>query len=620
MYNPDMNQMNYKSKNMKKHPIKYFVSLTLCLLVFASSCSKDFDTVVPDSPTNDTSVTYKKPKVLYLIVDGARGASVRDAGTTTLRNLIDSAVYTWTGLSDNTNYTDATNWSDMLTGVKKEKHNVLTEDFAGNNLSNYPVIFERIKSLKPNLRIAAFASSDLLKAKLTGGADVSESFAGNDEALTSRLVDFVKSDTASLILGQFGGVEKAGKASGFDNKFAPYKAAINKFDSQVGEIYAAIKSRANYKNENWLIIVTSNKGGQYTLPPTEDDKTIFSNTNVNTFTIIYNNKYKPTFIPRPFLGNPISGNAVRFKGDPEKTIAKLGTGISSEFNFGASDFSVSVKVKKGKTRNTSRGDYYYQWPSILGKRDRAGWGGDNAPGNPGWDICLFQNGWRFFAAGGTGFINGIEIGGMDFSGDIWHDLTFVVERKADGNRYVRMYTDGVKGVTNDANNGYDGPDGTKEKPVAVDVKLGGQPNFDNNAPLRLGWADGEMDGDFGIINLNMAEFKIWKVALPESVVKQYACDPTMEESHPNYDELAGYWPLNEGSGNQFADKGPFAAPFTITGTYTWETFSDLICTPNNTNLGVLVPKNSDVPTQILSWFNIARQSTWGLDGRVWIAN
>ncbi|NRF37987.1 DUF4983 domain-containing protein [Pedobacter foliorum] len=607
---------------MKKHQFKYFVSLTLCLLVFASSCNKDFDKVVPDSPDNSGNVTYKVPKVLYLIVDGARGSSVRDAGTTTLRGLIDSAVYTWAGLSDNTNYTEATNWSDMLTGVKKEKHNVLTEDFAGNKLSEYPVIFERIKSLRPNFRIASFASSDVFKAKLTGGADVSESFAGNDDALTSRLVDFVKSDTASLILGQFGGVEAAGKAAGFDNKFAPYKAAINKFDSQVGDIYAAIKSRPNYKNENWLIIVTSNKGGNYVLPPAEDDKTIFSNANVNTFTIIYNNKYNPTFIPRPFLGNPISGNAVRFKGDPDKTVATLSGAASNEFNFGASDFTVSVKVKKGKTKNTSKGDYWYQWPSILGKRDRAGWGGDNAPGNPGWDICLFYNGWRFFSAGGSDFNNGIEVGGLDFSGEIWHDLTFVIERKADGSRYLRMYTDGVKGVTNDPGGAgtYDGPKGTRTSPVAVDVKLRGEPNFNNNAPLRLGYAPGEMDGDYGNINLNMAEFKIWKVALSEKVIKQFACDPTMDSSHPNYDQLAGYWPLNEGAGNILADKGPFEAPFTLSGTYSWEKFSDLICTPSNTNLGVLVPKNSDVPTQILSWFNIPRQETWGLDGRVWIAN
>jgi len=604
-----MNQMNYKSKNMKKHQFKYFVSLTLCLLVFASSCNKDFDKVVPDSPDNNGNVTYKVPKVLYLIVDGARGTSVRDAGTTTLRGLIDSAVYTWTGLSDNTNYTDATNWSDMLTGVKKEKHNVLTEDFAGNKLSNYPVIFERIKSLRPTFRIASFASSDVLKSKLTGGTDISESFAGDDDALTSRLVDFVKSDTASLILGQFSGVEKAGKTSGFDNSFAPYKAAINKFDTQVGEIYAAIKSRPSYKNENWLIIVTSNKGGNFTLPPAQDDKTIFSNANVNTFTIIYNNKYKPTFIPRPFLGNVYSGSAIRFKGDPDRIKGVVqGSAANNAFNFGPDDdFTVSVKIKKGKSKNTSKGDYWYEWPSVVGKRNNSSWG------QAGWNICLFYNGWRFFGAGGQDNSNGDEVGGLDFSGDTWHDLTFVVQKKADGFRYISMYTDGIKGITN--------KEGANAKnPTLNDIRLSGKPNYNNTDPLTVGFVGGDINGDRGVINVNLAELKIFRTALSETVIKQYSCDPTMETTHPAYDFLAGYWPMVDGTGGIIKDNGPFAADFKLEGDYKWETFSDLMCSPSITNLGVLVPKNSDIPTQILSWFNIPRQESWGLDGRVWIAN
>jgi len=607
-----MNQMSYKLKNMKKHQFKYFVSLTLCLLVFATSCNKDFDKVIPDAPDNDGNVTYKVPKVLYLIVDGARGTSVRDAGTPTLRTLIDSAVYTWTALSDNTNYTDATNWTDMLTGVKKEKHNVLSEDFAGNKLENYPVIFERIKSLRPGFRIASFASSDVFKGKLTKGADVTESFGGNDDAVTSRLVEFVKTDTASLIVGQFGGVEKAGKASGFDNSFAPYKAAINKFDSQVGEILASLKSRPTYYKENWLVVVTSNKGGQFTLPVEQDDKTLFSNTNINTFTIIYNNKYNPTFIARPFLGNSYSGTAIRFKGEPEKIKGVVqGAATNSEFNFGPdADFTVSVKIKKGKTKNTSKGDYWYEWPSVLGKRNNSSWG------QAGWNICLFYNGWRFFGAGGQDNSNGDEVGGLDFSGDTWHDLTFVVEKKADGRRYIRLYTDGVKGITNNGG----GFEASPAKPHTNDRQLSGFPNYNNNDPLTVGFVGGDVNGDRGVINVQLAELKIWKTALSETVIKQYSCDPTMDQSHPAYDYLAGYWPMVDGSGTKIKDNGPFAADFVLEGPYSWEKFTDLMCSPSSTNLGVLVPKNSDIPSQILSWFNIPRQESWALDGRVWIAN
>jgi hypothetical protein len=82
--------------------------------------------------------------------------------------------------------------------------------------------------------------------------------------------------------------------------------------------------------------------------------------------------------------------------------------------------------------------------------------------------------------------------------------------------------------------------------------------------------------------------------------------------------------MGEGSGTTIADKGPVGANFTLNqakaGGYSWQSFSDLICSPAATNLALLVPKNSDIPTQILSWFNIPRQTSWSLDGKVWITN
>ncbi|MBC7565582.1 MAG: DUF4983 domain-containing protein [Pedobacter sp.] len=594
---------------MKNFKFQSYIGASLFVATFATSCKSDFDKVTPGAPPVSTNVDYKVPKVLYIIADGARGTSVRDAESINIKSLIGNSIYTWTGLADTTK-TDATNWADMVTGVKKEKHGVISEDFVGNKLTLYPSIFTRIKATNPKLRIASFASSEVFKTKLTGGTDISESFAGNDDATKTRMVEFLKTDTAALVLGQFTGVQTAGKASGFDNSFAPYKAAINAFDAKVGELVAAVKARPTYAKENWLVIITSNRGGNFTLPTNLDDKTVFSNTNANVFTVIYNPSFKPTFIGKPFLGNSFAGSAVRYKGDPNRTAGVTAADKSGNFNFGSNtNFSISVKVKKGFTKNRSRGDYFYQWPSILGKRANSGWG----EGNPGWDFSLFYNGWRFFASGGPNWGGGTEIGGLDFSGDTWHDLTVVIEKKADGFKYVRVYTDGVLGTTN--RNG-----GSVATPSKTEVRLDGQPNFDNNAPVRVGYSPGEIDGDFGNININLAELKIWKVALPDAVVKQYACDPTMDSSHPYYDFLVGYWHLNEGSGSSMKDLGPFEANMTLQGTYAWESFTDLLCSPTVTALGNLVPKNSDLPAQIISWFNIPRQESWALDGKVWISN
>lgn len=610
---------------MKNFKAKLF-GVSAFVLALAVSCNRDFDKVVPGSPGLVTNVTFKKPKVLYIIVDGARGTSVRDADINNMRALIPSSIYTWNSLAD-ANGTNAANWADMITGVKKEKHNVLTEDFAGNQLGTYKTIFDRIKSVKTTTRIAAFSTSAAFNTNLTAGADAKQQF-NSDVELKNHLVNFVKADTASLIVAEFSGVDAAGKTvavDGYDNVKNPaYKAAINTFDAQVGEVLTAVKGRATYANENWLLIITSNKGGSYTLPPAQDDKTVFSNANINTFTIISNLAFTQTFINKPFVGNSYSGSAPRFLGDPEKAIATTPEDpeLNKYFNFGfdsTANFTISVKIKKRKNpSNISRGDYYYQWPSFMGRRRdvNASWG---SSGNAGWDFCLIQNTWRFFIGGGSGgaFPNGYEFKGLDFSGDSWHDLTAVIEKKVDGAKYVRIYTDGVRGISN-----WNG--GSLANPFTGDFKLDGtfNPNVapSGRRPLRVGYVTGEIDGSLGKIDVDLKELKIFNVAIPEETVKQYACDQTINRAHPYYDNLLGYWPMDEGSGNKLIDKSPLGQDMTLSGGYSWGTFTSLVCSPPAANLGLLVPKNSDIPAQILSWFNISRQSAWALDGKVWIPN
>jgi hypothetical protein len=616
------------------------LGVSLFVLTLAA-CNHDFDKVVPPSPPLEANQVYKTPKVLYIIADGARGTSVRDADIPTLKSLTPNSIYSWNSLSDVAVSTNATNWADMITGVKKEKHNVLTEDFAGNNLTNYPTIFQRIKSTRPTIRIAAFAASAAFKTNLTGGTDVSEVL-GTDAALKDRMVSFLATDTASLVIGEFAAIGAAASADpiGADLGNAAYKAAINTFDTQLGAILGAIKARASYSKENWLIIVSSNKGGAFALPPAQDDKTVFSNTNANTFTIISNAGFNTTFIPKPFVGNTYTGTSIRFLGDPEKGTGQVlgkdpqtGLNLSNYFNFGDTlGFTISVKVKKHMNPvNKSRGDYYYQWPGFVGKRGNGGTGGavpqtgwgDAAGGGAGWDFCLWRNKWRFFVAGEK--INptsrGWEIQGTDFTGDQWHDLTAVVERRADGIKIIRVYTDGVMAITNQNS-------GTDAVPATTPFVTSGIPNFDNNSVLRVGYTPGEIDGSststFGKIDVELKELKIFKTAIPDGIVKQYACDQTIDSSHPFFNYLVGYWPMGEGSGTVLRDKGPLAADFTLaqsaTNGYRWQAFTDLICSPIASDLGIKVPKNSDLPTQILSWFNISRQSTWGLDGKVWITN
>jgi hypothetical protein len=70
----------------------------------------------------------------------------------------------------------------------------------------------------------------------------------------------------------------------------------------------------------------------------------------------------------------------------------------------------------------------------------------------------------------------------------------------------------------------------------------------------------------------------------------------------------------------FVDHGTLQHNFQINGSYQWESFSDLICTPAASDLAVTMPKPVDAVRQILNWLQIAADPKWDLDGRVWTTN
>src|SRR5690606_26026504 len=160
------------------------VALSVSILALFSSCQQEFQRLIPerDYGLDTVDVAFGTPKVLYLIVDGARGESVRTANATNINALLPESIYSWVSLSDETVTSPGTNWTDMLTGVKKNKHGVVGNDFSENDLETYPLIYERVKEAQPESDIRVFTPSTIFENNLTAGVDVSEVVA-NDAAV-----------------------------------------------------------------------------------------------------------------------------------------------------------------------------------------------------------------------------------------------------------------------------------------------------------------------------------------------------------------------------------------------------------------------------------------------------
>lgn len=587
--------------NMKKI-FKYIAFiLPLISILIGTGCKSEFEVVLPKDGFNDSTAAAKKPKVLYLIVDGARGWAVRDAQVPTIKSLLPNSTYTWYSIADE-QAVGATGWADLMTGVTKTKHQVVNAEFTGAQLQDYPNLAQRIKANLPGYRVASYSASEMFKIHLTSGADVSQAFA-TDAEVKSSIVTELNNDDASVIIGQFSSVNTAGSQFGYTLDAAEYKNAIMQFDQYLLEMMNALKNRKNYSKENWLVVLTSNRGGEATIPVAENDNTIMSDPKRNTFTILHTPSYKQRLIARPFAGTRYTGSFLRLYSSTAANSAQpLVLRVPSVYarvvnnndvyNFGdTTSFTIELKAKKRPNPGLSNG-LRYEWPFFLTKK-LPPVAPNTARNGAGWGFMWEIDKWRFHATSK----NNVQFtkDGPNVLDQNWHSLAVVV----DSRRTVQTYHDGV-------------PQGN---PVALPAGFGG---FVTTAPLVLGYF---MSDNRHMFDGYVSDIRIFKAALSDDVIKQYSCDTRITPSHPFWAKLIGYWPGTDGTGTVIRDESQANNDFIVTvdagTTLQWTNLSDIICPPVSSDLSQGVPKTYDLPRQIYSWLAMPMPETWQLDGRVW---
>ncbi|WP_286858841.1 MULTISPECIES: alkaline phosphatase family protein [Sphingobacterium] len=560
----------------------------LLLISTMAACKDEFGRVIPDNQGKQDTVdlVYGKPKVLLIIADGARGESVRNANIPVINGLLDHAIYSWVSLSEEHEDKQATgaDLASIITGVTQNKHLVIGDNFSNNNLQTFPTVYTRIAANVKAPEFKVYSSSKLFVDNLAPTAVAK--LEGSDQAVADAVKEGLKQPDLTMLTAHFTEIDKAGKATAYDNSSVRYKMAIENFDKQVGEITKALEQRSTFKKENWLVIITSSKGGPFEIPPAQNDNTIFSNANVNTFTIFYSPKYNSRFINKPYLGSRFSGDFLRFKGGIFAEMAEADT----LFDLGDknSEFTIELKVKKNKgPNNTYR---FPNYPSFIGKREK--WE-SGAPTN-GWIMAFKEDYWMFNARGpnGSGEVNGSKLNNAT-----WNNVTVVGSISSGGKRVIKTYTNGLPGNEMDVSDW-----GVIKSP----------------AKLRLGLVNGGSNWNEG--DYYIADVRFWKKALPESVVSQYNCEVGISEDHPYFHTLAANWPVvGTVTDGVLYDEGPFGNTLKVGNTtYEISKLNDFLCAPSVETISTLVPKSTDITAQIFSWLQIARQENWQLDGRVWI--
>ncbi|WP_254878516.1 alkaline phosphatase family protein [Streptomyces sp. NA04227] len=218
--------------------------------------------VLPFVATTARGAEGKTPKVLLIGIDGTLLGRIKDADAPALKGLMAAGLTAPSSMpADSPAPTlSGPGWSTLLTGVWPAKHRVLNNDITGHQLKKYPDFLTRIEKTKPALGTLAVCSWNPIPNKIIARADteIPTPEAEYDEGTTKSAVDKLSTTNPDAVFVHLDNVDHAGHDSGAASQ--AYLDAIHGVDGQIGRILDAVKSRATYGEEDWLILITTDHG------------------------------------------------------------------------------------------------------------------------------------------------------------------------------------------------------------------------------------------------------------------------------------------------------------------------------------------------------------------------
>ena len=562
------------------------VLLTGVITLFFSSCNKEIENKISFTDSNEVEKQYseKSYRVAYIVIDGAVGTVVGSEATDFnsmpyLSELTQKSLFSWNSIAAE-NSDDISYYADLLTGVGQAKHKVTSDDLSTANLTKYPLIFDRIKS-STNLKTAVIANSNngnIDKLTSSSSIDNKKLYNSDVQVVEEAKKELTSADTYFTLI-TLNNVDKVGKESGYGNSNALYLQALKTVDGQIKEIIQTIESRDTYSSEKWLVVITSNRGGEYELDPALDDGSLYADTKRNNFVLFYNKDFKYKIIQKTDLSDPVyEGAALRYTGTATK--ASLEAQAAESFNMGNTadkEYTVQLKIKVHKLGTNN--------PAIISKM--------NNTGNS-------ENGWSFIYNGQLGWrfkIYGTQVIDADaFNLNQWYTLTTTVYND-NGTRKAKVFRDGVLKAT-----------GT----------IGGAQGS-SASPLNIGYsAAWGSDSDHTI-----ADIRIFNTALPDDYVAANYCSTAIYDDNPYWDNLLGYWPALDGSGSELLDYSKNKKNLMVTGGIAWNSFSDrqgTLCPTAPQRMDLTTIRSMDAPLLIYSWLGLLGVEKFDLDSKVWSLN
>ncbi len=239
---------------MMNQQLRFLLMIVLCLTVVIATAQQ------------------KQRKALFIGIDGVRSDALLVANTPNIDALNEEGIFTYDSWHLGVT-SSGPSWSSMMTGVWEAKHLVTNNSYSGANFGDYPYISNRLKEAKPDLKcVQIYTWNPQGEAGINAGGNV---FNSNWDATIDAgdLGQGLVKETAKLqlldpdldfLFIHFDETDSAGHGFGFSPTVPQYINAIEGVDVEIGEVIEALKNRPTYDQEEWLIVSTTDHGGQGT--------------------------------------------------------------------------------------------------------------------------------------------------------------------------------------------------------------------------------------------------------------------------------------------------------------------------------------------------------------------
>jgi hypothetical protein len=197
---------------------------------------------------------------LVIGVDGLDGDEAAAAGLPVLERMKEGGLWSYSATTQQTGDSlSGPGWTSILTGVETSLHGV-TENgsYSGRNME-YPTFLKRLRDEAELSAAVSIQWEDIYS--IIGDGAYDDSASGSQDEVRDAMVSMLASGDHSLHFVHLDDVDIAGHSSGFSVSEPGYLEAMQQADSDIGLLVDAILDRPAIADESWLVLVTSDHGG-----------------------------------------------------------------------------------------------------------------------------------------------------------------------------------------------------------------------------------------------------------------------------------------------------------------------------------------------------------------------